>query len=114
MNLEKLELTADKIEPNGYHILIELLEVKKESDGGIIMQSSDVNREQAAMPVGKVLKIGPQAYKNHESGINSSAEWGFVVDDYVQFASHVYMKVAGAKSNLVYVLDYDIKAKVNL
>ena len=114
MSLEKVQLTADKIEPCGYHLLIELLEVKEESDGGIILSSSDVNAEQAAMPVGKVLKIGPAAFKNHDSGINSAEEWGFGIGDHVQFPSHVYMKVAGAKSNLVYVLDYDIKAKVNL
>jgi len=108
------KLSPENIEPCGYHILIELLEVKEESAGGIILASADVNAEQAAMPIGKVLKIGPTAFKNHDSGINSAEEWGFTIGDHVQFPSHVYMKVAGAKSNLVYVLDYDIKAKVNL
>lgn len=107
-------LSADQIEPLGYHLLIELLEVKDETEGGIILSVADVNAEQAAMPIGKVLKIGPQCYKNHDSGINSAEEWGFSIGDHVQFPSHVYMKVAGKKSNLVYVLDYDIKAKVNL
>ncbi len=114
MDINSLHLTADKIEPCGYHILIELLEVKEESKGGIILATKDVNHEQAAMPIGKVLKIGPTCYKNHDSGIDSAEEWGFTIGDHVQFPSHVYMKVAGAKSNLVYVLDYDIKAKVNL
>ena len=113
-NINNLKLTADNIEPCGYHLLIELLEVKEESEGGIILSSDDVNREQAAMPVGKVLKMGPTCYKNHDSGIDSAEEYGFSIGDNVQFPSHVYMKVAGAKSNLVYVLDYDIKAKVNL
>ncbi len=108
------KLSAEQIEPLGYHLLIELLEVKEKSEGGIILATDDVNAEQAAMPIGKVLKIGPQCYKNHDSGINSAEEWGFKIGDNVQFPSHVYMKVAGKKSNLVYVLDYDIKAKVNL
>ena len=108
------KLSAEEIEPCGYHLLIELHEVKEESEGGIILATADVNAEQAAMPIGKVLKIGPCCFKNHDSGINSAEEWGFTVGDHVQFPSHVYMKVAGEKSNLVYVLDYDIKAKVNL
>lgn len=114
-NINNLKLTADNIEPTGYHLLIELLEVKETyGESEIILSSADVSREQAAMPVGKVLKQGPTCYVNHDSGINSSEEYGFSTGDYVQFPSHVYMKVAGAKSNLVYVLDYDIKAKVNL
>ncbi len=113
-NINNLKLTADNIEPAGYHLLVELLEVKEESEGGIIMSSGDISREQAAMPVGKLLKIGPTAYKNHDSGINTAEEYGISVGDHVQFPSHVYMKVAGAKSNLVYICDYDIKAKVNL
>lgn len=108
------KLSPEQIEPLGYHLLIELLEVKEESSGGIILASSDVNAEQAAMPIGKVLKIGPYCYKNHESGANCAEDWGFKEGDLVQFPSHVYMKVAGIKSNLVYVLDYDIKAKVTL
>lgn len=114
MNLNSILLTADKIEPLGYHLLIELLEVEETSQGGIVLASNDVNREQAAMPVGKVLKLGPTAYRNHDSGINSAEEYGFKVGEYVQFQSHVYMKVAGAKSNLVYICDYDVKGKVNL
>ncbi len=108
------KLSPEQIEPTGYHVLIELLEVKEESKGGIILASADVNAEQAAMPIGKILKFGNACYKNHDSGINSPEEWGVSVGDYVQFPSHVYMKVAGEKSKLVYVLDYDIKAKVTL
>ena len=112
MNVNNQTLTVDNIDPLGYHLLIELLEVKEESEGGIILASADVNREQAAMAVGKVLKMGPAAFKNHESGINSAEEYGFKIGDYIQFPSHVYMKVAGVKSNLVYILDHDVKAKV--
>ena len=108
------KLKEDDITPLGYHILIELLEVKKESKGGIILESSTVNMEQDAMQVGKVLKLGPICYKNHDSGINSADEWGFAVGDFVQFPSHTHLRAAGEKSNLVFVLDYDIKAKVNI
>lgn len=109
-----MKLDAQMIEPCGYHILIEIKEVEEKTAGGIVLTDSVINREQAAMPVGKVLKIGPLAYKNHTSGADSAQDWGFEVGDHVQFPSHAYMRVAGEKSNLVFVLDYDIKAKVRL
>jgi co-chaperonin GroES (HSP10) len=108
------KLSAENIEPVGYQILLELLEVEEESQGGIILQASEVNRQQDRMSVGKVLKLGPQCYKNHDSGANSAEDWGFSAGDYVQFPSHQYMRVAGEKSNLVFVIDYDIKARVKL
>lgn len=107
-------LTTDNVEPCGYHVLIELLEVEETTESGIILAQDIVNREQAAMPIGKVLKVGPLAYKNHETGAQSHSDWGYEIGDYVQFPSHTYMKVAGEKSNLVFVLDHDIKAKVNI
>lgn len=102
------------IDPCGYHLLLELLEFEEKTKGGIILSSDMVNREQAAMNIGKIIKIGPLAYANHDSGCKSAADWGVKVGDHVQFPTHTFMRVAGEKSNLVFVIDYDIKAKVNL
>ncbi len=108
-------LNVDSIQPCGYHVLIEMRKVEEKSAGGILLGQSEVNREQAAMPIGKILAFGPVCYKNHESGISSASEWGVAIGDYVQFPSHTYMKVAGKEhANLVYVLDYDIKGKVEI
>jgi len=112
VQLKKLKQTD--IDPCGYHLLVELLVVEETTKAGIILNVADVNLEQAAMPIGKVLKIGPCAFKNHDSGINSAEEWGFTIGDYIQFPSHTFLRVAGEKSNLVYILDYDVKAKVNI
>ena len=109
-----MQLTQEQVEPCGYHILIEMKEVEETTEGGIVLPQDIQNREQQAMPIGRVLKIGPLAFKNHVSGANSAEDWGFTEGDWVQFPSHTFMRVAGKKSNLVFVLDYDIKAKVNV
>jgi len=112
VSLKKLEIKD--IEPCGYNVLVELLDVKDTSEGGIIMSSEYVNKEQSAMVICKVLKFGPACFLNHDSGINSPEAWGISVGDYAQIPGHAYQRVAGEKSNMVYVLDHDIKAKVNI
>ena len=112
MQLKKLE--SKDIDPCGYNVLIELLEVEETSEGGIVLGSAETNKEQAAMPIGKVLKFGPMCFKNHDSGCNSPEDWGIKQGDYCQFPTHAYQRVAGKKSTLVYILDHDIKAKVNI
>ena len=112
MSLKKLE--AKDIEPCGYNVLVELLEVKETSAGGIIMSTEHTNKEQAAMVICTVLKFGPACFKNHSSGCNTPEEWGISIDDHAQIPGHAYQRVAGEKSNMVYVLDHDIKAKVNI
>lgn len=103
------------VEPCGYYVLVELLKAEEKSSGGIVMVSSETNREQAAMPLAKVHAIGPQAFRNMESGCNSAEDWGFGVGDTVQISPHEYQRVAGKEdSNLVYVLDHSIKGKVEI
>lgn len=49
-----------KVTPTGHYILIELIEVKQVSKGGIIL--TDAQREQKAAQFAKVLAIGPTAF----------------------------------------------------
>lgn len=113
MQLKKL--TSRDINPCGYNVLIELLEVEETyGDSKIVLSTAEVNKEQSAMPIGKVLKFGPMCFKNHDSGCNSPEQWGITKGDYCQFPTHAYQRVAGKKSTLVYILDHDIKAKVNI
>lgn len=48
--------------PSGYHILVEPVEAKQKSKGGILMPDRAVEREQAACVVGLVLAMGPDCY----------------------------------------------------
>lgn len=108
-------INVKNVEPCGYYVLVELLKAEEKSAGGIVMVAQETNREQAAMPLAKVHAIGPQAFKNMESGCNSAQEWGFDIGDVVQISPHEYQRVAGKEdSQLVYVLDHSIKGKVNI
>lgn len=49
-------------EPTGYHVLITIPEIKKKTDGGIIIPDEITGREHTASIVGFVLKLGPDAY----------------------------------------------------
>lgn len=63
------EAVAQKVarqmpEPTGYHILITIPDIKKKTDGGIIIPDEVTGREQTASIVGFVLKLGPDAYSD--------------------------------------------------
>lgn len=104
--------TVDDLSPCGYYVLVELEPFEEKSAGGIVLPNQVVNREQAAMTIGKIEKFGPVAFQN--SRVDGPDQWGVAIGDKVQFPSHAYMRAPGKGHNLVYVLDYDIKAKVNV
>ncbi len=112
MALKKLE--AKDINPCGYNVLVELYNVEETSKGGVYLGVAETNKEQSAMVICKIIKFGPACFKNHDSGVNTPEAWGISVGDYAQIPGHAYQRVAGEKSNMVYVLDHDIKAKVNI
>ena len=110
-----MQKQVKRVKPAGYNILIDLLKVEETSAGGIVLSSSDVNKEQAAMSVGKVLEFGPLCYKQMESGANSPSDWGVKDGDWVRFPSHSYMKTPTLEHpNVVMIIDHDIKAIVEL
>lgn len=62
-----------KIKPLGFYVLVEMVEVEKLSDGGIVLPTDLVNKEQAATDVGYVRAIGPTAYVGYP-GCDESTE----------------------------------------
>lgn len=112
MALKKLEVKD--LDPCGYNVLVELYNVEDISTGGVYLGTVETNKQQSAMVICKIHKFGPACFLNHESGINTPKDWGIEVGDFAQIPGHAYQRVAGEKSNLVYVLDHDIKAKVNI
>jgi len=54
-----------KIKPLGFYVLVEMVKVEEVSDGGIIMPSDLINKEQEATNVGYVRAIGPTAYEGY-------------------------------------------------
>lgn len=50
----------------GNHILVEVPKLSKKSKGGIILDTSTINRENEAMNVGKILSCGSKAFEDYE------------------------------------------------
>ncbi len=51
-----------KIKPLGFYVLVEMVEVESVSQGGIILNTQEVARDQEATSVGYVRAIGPTAF----------------------------------------------------
>ena len=103
------------VTPTGYNVLIDMMEVKDTSDGGVYLGESTRSREQLAMTVGQVVAFGPACFRNMESGINSPEEWGVKVGDWVRFPTQCFTKTPTTEcKTLVMILDHDIKATVEL
>jgi len=112
------------ISPNGHYVLIEALEVKSVSEGGIIL--GDVAREQMACEFGIIKEFGPTAFVGI-SGCNPAEYppgddrynmqpyqlWGLNVGDQVEY-QRLEGKATGVKNigNLRYIPDVKIIEKV--
>lgn len=89
------------IEPLGFNVLIEMIEVKNTSAGGIILNNNDVSRQQEGCDVGYVRAFGPIAYQGFQ-GCNPSEYppldprykmephelWGVKLGDKVEYRRH--------------------------
>lgn len=73
-----------KIKPCGHWVLIEVTPVEEKSGGGILLPADQVKKEQGGRDIGKVVDIGPIAYKSL-SGCNGPHDWGVKVGDSVEF-----------------------------
>lgn len=110
MNLKNV--SVENIQPCGYYVICQLVKVEETTESGIVLTSNTVNREQAGMPLAKVIAVGPAAFKNHESGQDSAEKWGFSEGDYVLINPHDYSRINCKEENIIKVIDYNITCKV--
>lgn len=111
-----------KIKPLGFYVLIEMIEVKEVSQGGIILQSSDVEREQEGCDRGYVRAIGPAAFRGFPGcdpkeyppshpfyDLQPHEIWGMNVGDLVEYRRYEG-KVSGVEGcdRLRYIPDTQI------
>lgn len=62
---ESVERTATQLPtPAGFRILVAMPTIEDKTEGGIIKAAATVHREEAASPIGFVVKLGPDAYKD--------------------------------------------------
>lgn len=77
------EAGSPGIFPAGHRVLVLPEEVKEKTDGGIYLPQQAKDREQAAMIVGTLIAVGPQAW----DGFGDGKPWADV-GDVVIFAKY--------------------------
>ena len=91
-----------KIKPLGFYVLIEMEEVGKVSEGGIVLPEDLIKKEQDAADVGYVRAIGPTAFSGYPGcedrqdivGFKPHHAWGLEVGQKVE-----YRKFEGKRSS---------------
>lgn len=83
------ELPADVVkklpEPKGYRVLLAMPVVEEKTAGGIFMPEKLRDEEQTASILGRVMKLGPEAYKDPDKF--PTGPW-CAVGDWVVFRSY--------------------------
>lgn len=54
-----------KIKPLGFYVLIEMVNIEKTTEGGIVLPEDLVAKEQSAVDIGYVRAIGPTAFAGY-------------------------------------------------
>lgn len=115
------------IEPLGFYVLIEMIKIEEKSEGGIVLQSNDVKREQDGCDIGYVRAFGntafaafpgcdgstyPPGHKFHT--LEPHQIWGIEIGDKVEY-NRYEGKLSGVKGvkNMRYIPDTRIIGKVN-
>lgn len=71
--------------PVGYFVLIQMEEVEKTTESGIIIASkAEHQREQEGYAIGVIKAFGPTCYKGFE-GCDGPLDWGVKIGDRIEF-----------------------------
>ncbi len=94
-------MSEAKILPTGGHVLVKPEKVEEVTKGGIILTQTTRDSEQAAATIGKVVAIGPAAWKDIDDG----TPW-CKLGDKISYAKYAGVSMKGA-DNESYVLIND-------
>ena len=106
-----------RIDPTGYFVLVEVIEVEETYENtSIIMAKDERSRESGGRDIGHIKAFGPIAYKGFEN-CDSPADWGVKVGDMVEFRRYDgkvprHAEMHEEMKNLRILLDSDIIAVV--
>ena len=90
---EQKEVTNEKAklpQPTGWRMLVLPFRMKEKTDGGIIMGTETIDRQQVASQCGNVLAMGPDCYKDKNRFENGP--W-CKVGDWVVFARYAGSRI---------------------
>jgi len=116
------DLKIKDCEPFGYFVIVELHKMYKDdgdgyhkTTGGIVLAKEVAKKEQQAVDIVKVLKIGEFAHKNHACGADGHKSWGYDVGDMVRINAHAGKKISNDPEDLRRIVcDHDIICGVTL
>lgn len=77
-------LAASFVKPLGNQVVVQLRTPRTKSGGGIMLTSSDQSFDETQIRVGKVMSIGPIAYKHRETNIEWPEGAWVKPDDFVR------------------------------
>lgn len=105
---EHIELNQSGILPTGGHLLVLPEKVEAMTKGGIIIPESTREKEQQAATIGKLIAIGPTAWKDIDDG----SAWA-AVGDKISYGRYAGVSMTGGDGE-AYVLinDNDVLAKL--
>lgn len=105
------------VKPLGARILIQLKSVKKASKGGIILVDETRETERVQSMIGKVIAIGPLAFKNRETATDWPEGTWCEVGDYVRVprwsGDRFTVPVGDDEINFSVLNDFELWATVN-
>ena len=85
--LQQLNILDEQVpaKPCGFYVLVEVIEVETESEGGIYLGNQA--KEQKAEEIGYVRAMGPTAYKGWQGCDTPTPwlQWGINIGDMVEF-----------------------------
>lgn len=96
-----------KMKPKGYRVLIRPDPVEEISEGGIVLAVNE-RKERAAGTTGRVVGIGPTAWKSYDPGPDWEpwAELG----DHIVYSRYggIWVKDPESKEDLILINDQDV------
>ena len=102
-----------KIRMAGSWILVRPVPTQAEKVGSIILATSAQEDVKYLHNVGKVLKVGPRAYKTKDDKVVQYIEGGLALGDFAQWERFVGKKFRYQGVNLVLIRDTDIQFVVD-
>lgn len=106
--MSEQEINQSGILPTGGHLLVLPEKVEEKTKGGIYIPESTREKEQQAATVGKLIAIGPTAWKDLDDG----SAWASVGDK-ISYSRYAGVTMTGS-DNESYVLinDNDVLARL--
>ena len=106
--MSEQEINTSGILPTGGHLLVLPEKVEEKTAGGIYIPETSREKEQQAATIGKLVAVGPSAWKDLDDG----SPWA-EVGDKVSYSRYAGVSMTGQdKESYVLINDNDVLARL--